>query len=119
MDARKRLLRPVGCLMFLLLAATGLTGCDSAQAATRRKADAVEALTVRAAAAEAEVERLALRVERLESQMKRLRQTTYVQTSDEGFTLQLNPATATVLVFAIVGLVAFLIAKMRFASRRE
>ncbi len=113
-----RPLRPILGLL-LLFAALSATGCDSAEAASRRKADAVEGLTARAAEAEAEVERLEGRVERLESQMKRLRQTTYVQTGEESFTLQLNPATATVLVFAIVGLVVFLIAKMRFAARKE
>ena len=119
MDHRKPRLRALGCLLLLVVAAAALSGCDDAEAATRRKANAVDVLTARAAEAEAEAERLTLRVERLESQMKQLRQTTYVQTGDETFAVQLNAATATVLVFAIVGLVAFLIAKMRFAARRD
>ena len=67
-------------------------------------------------ALEAELTRQQQRADRLEAEVQRMNEECIVLKTDDGFTFRLNTTAAVVLVFAIVGIVTVLVARMKIGA---
>ena len=111
-------------LLFLLLAAPALAGCDGdvnfqpeidfGDPEVERK---VEGLETEVARLQAEAAQHQTEAERLKADVARLQEENVILATDDGFTFRLNTQAAVVLVFAILGLTTFFVTRMRYASQ--
>ncbi len=112
-------------LWVLLLAGLFLlTGCDGdvhfepeIDFGDPEVAGKVDDLETEVARLQAEASKHEADAVRLRADVVRLQEENVILTTDDGFTFRLNTQAAVVLIFAILGLTTFFVARMRYAAK--